>query len=190
MTRVGYARVSSQGQSYDEQIRRLNEAGCEIVRAEKESGKSAANRPELETILAFLRPGDAIVVTRLDRLARSVRDLCEIAARLDAAGAALVVLDQAVDTSTAAGRMFFHVLGAVAEFERELTRERQAAGIAAARRAGRNLGGAKPTINRDEIRAMLALAPPVGRVEIARRLRISTASVYRIEKELAQGATK
>jgi DNA invertase Pin-like site-specific DNA recombinase len=190
MTRVGYARCSSQSQSTAEQERRLAEAGCDLVRAEKESGKSAAARPELQTVLAFLRPGDALVVTRLDRLARSVRDLCEISARLDAAGASLVVLDQSVDTTTPAGKMFFHVLGAVAEFERELTRERQAAGIAAARRDGRSLGGRKRSIDRSEVRGLLAAAPDIPLPEVARRLRIGVASVYRIVGELAQENAK
>lgn len=189
MTRVGYARVSSAGQSHEEQVRRLTEAGCEVVRAEKESGKSAESRAELQTVLAFLRAGDQIVVTRLDRLARSLRDLCEIARLLDEKSAALVVLDQSVDTSTPAGRMFFHVLGAVAEFERELTRERQAAGIAAARREGRSLGGRRREIDREGVRSMLALRPEVARPEIARRLRIGVASVYRIERELAEEKT-
>ena len=186
MTRIGYARVSSASQSYDEQARALRAAGCDVVRCEKESGASMTKRVELEIVLSFLRTGDALCVTRMDRLARSVRDLIDVADRVAAAGASLVVLDQGVDFGTAHGRMFLQILGAVAEFERTLIRERQASGIAAARRAGRSLGGRRATISRESIARLLAIDPPVAVSEIARRLEIGQASVYRIMTELQQ----
>jgi len=184
LTRIGYARVSSASQNYEEQARQLRAAGCDVVRAEKESGASLARRAELEIVLSFLRAGDQLIVTRMDRLARSVRDLIAVADRVAAAGASLAVLDQGVDFSTPHGRMFLQILGAVAEFERALIRERQASGIAAARRAGRSLGGRRATISRESVARLLAVAPPVPVAEIARRLGIGAASVYRIMDEL------
>lgn len=182
MTAIGYARVSSRGQSLEEQLRLLRDAGCATVRAEKESGRSLERRAELATTLDFLRPGDQLVVTRIDRLARSLRDLLGIVDRLAACGASLRALAESVDTATPAGRMFLQVLGVVAEFEREVIRERREAGIEAARRAGRPLGGRRPVIPRPEVARLLREG--VSASEVARRLRVGTASVYRIRDEL------
>jgi DNA invertase Pin-like site-specific DNA recombinase len=182
MSRIGYARVSSRSQSHEEQIRLLKEAGCEVVRAEKESGKSLDGRDELATVLAFLRPGDSLVVTRVDRLARSLRDLLRIVDQISVKGATLVALAQQIDTATPAGRMFLQMLGVIAEFERELIRERQAAGIAAARARGDAPGGRKRVIDRSSVGRLLREG--VSTAEIARRLRIGQASVYRIMDEL------
>lgn len=185
MTRIGYARVSSHGQSYDEQSAALAAAGCTVIRAEKQSGKTTEGRDELETVLSFLRPDDVLCVTKLDRLARSLSDLLKIVDRIKAAGASLCVLQQRIDTATPAGRAFLHMLGLIAEFERELIHERQAAGIAAARREGRSLGGRRASIDRGSVRSLIAERVPY--LEIARRLRIAPASVYRIAEELTKG---
>lgn len=184
--RYGYARVSSSGQSLEEQTSELLHAGCDLVRSEKESGKSTTDRTELAACLAFLRKDDSLVVTRIDRLARSLRDLLSIVQQIQDKGAHLIVLKQQIDTSTAAGRAFLHMLGLIAEFERELIVERRNAGLAAARKAGRSLGGRKATIDRDSIRNLLGLSPPVSYQEIARRLKIAPASVYRIVNELSE----
>ena len=182
--RYGYARVSSVSQSLAEQSARLTAAGCARVLSEKQSGKSAHDRAELQTLLAFVRTGDELVVTKIDRLARSLGDLLSIVEKLREAGAGLVALDQGIDTATAAGMAFLQMLGVFAEFERTLILERQRAGIAAARAAGRSLGGRPAVIPRDRIIALLAEMTPAK--EIARRLRISKASVYRIMNEGAK----
>ncbi len=123
--RIGYARVSTAGQDLDTQTRALTAAGVAAadIYSEHISG-AKADRLELEHALRTLRPGDALVVTKLDRLARSLKDLLQIVDQIESAGASLVVLDQAVDTSTPAGRLFMQVIGAVAEFERALISER------------------------------------------------------------------
>ena len=178
----GYARVSSSSQTLEEQISTLTAAGCEIVRSEKQSGKSAQDREELQTLLAFLRAGDTLTVTRIDRLARSVKDLLTIVDLLRERGAHLVALHQSIDTSSPAGVAFLQMLGVFAEFERSIILERQRAGIAAARAAGRSLGGRKATIPRSDVARLLG--EHIGATEIARRLSIGVASVYRIMDEL------
>ena len=180
--KYGYARCSSASQSLDDQIARLTAAGCTIIRAEKESGKSTEQRAELKTLLAFIRDGDDLVVTRIDRLARSVRDLCHIVDELRGRGANLLALEQSIDTGSAAGMAFLQMLGVFAEFERTLILDRQRAGIAAARAAGKSLGGRAAVIPRESVAALQAEG--VGATEISRRLKIGIASVYRILKEI------
>ena len=135
--RVGYARVSTTEQSIEAQLGRLSE--CERVFSEKLSGKTA-DRPELARALEFVRQGDQLVATRLDRLARSVSHLCSIAETLQRKGVELQILDQAIDTSTPAGKFLFHMLAAVAEFELSIRKEAQRAGIAHAKAAGKRTG--------------------------------------------------
>ena len=182
MPKYGYARVSSAGQALEEQISALTAAGCHAVRAEKASAGSREGRTELETLLAFIRSGDELVVTRIDRLARSLQDLLAIVQALESKGASLKALHQQIDTSGAAGRAFLQMLGVFAEFERSLIRDRQTAGIAKARAEGRSLGGAQITIPRADIARLLA--EQIKPNEIARRLSIGRASVYRIKREL------
>ena len=134
--RIGYARVSTAGQNLDAQLVALHAAGCTMVRNETGDGATLAGRPELQTILDFIHPGETLVVTRIDRLARSLRDLQVIVATLKNKGAHLAVTEQPVDTSTAAGKAFFDMLGVFAEFETNLRRERQAEGITAAKQRG------------------------------------------------------
>ena len=126
--RIGYARVSTAAQNLDAQTAALHAAGCTMVRTETGDGTTLAGRPELGTILDFIHPGETLVVTRIDRLARSMRDLQLIVATLKDKGAHLAATEQPVDTSTAAGKAFFDMLGVFAEFETTLRRERQAEG--------------------------------------------------------------
>ena len=176
MTKFGYARVSTTDQDLTTQIEALNAAGCEPIRSEKRSGTSRAGRTELDTLLAFLRPGDTLVVTRIDRLARSVGDLQDVVRELRAKGAHLKATEQPIDTSTAAGKAFLDMLGVFAEFETSLRRERQMDGIAKAKAEG-VYKGRKPSINGDQVRTLHAEG--VGPSEIAKRLGIGRASVYR-----------
>lgn len=173
----GYARVSSTDQDLTIQRRALKEAGCTVIRAEKASGTSRKGRSELETLLDFVRPGDTVVVTRIDRLARSMRDLQNIVHELREKGAHLKATEQPVDTSTAAGKAFLDMLGVFAEFETNLRRERQLEGIAAAKAKGVYKGRPKK-INAADIRRLLEEG--IGPTDVAKRLRIGRASVYRL----------
>ncbi len=136
MAVYGYARVSTTGQGLTVQEEALNAAGCEVIRKEKVSGASREGRKELDTLLEFLRAGDTLVVTRIDRLARSIRDLQNLVHDLQARGVTLRATEQPIDTSTAAGKAFLDMLGVFAEFETNLRRERQAEGIAKAKANG------------------------------------------------------
>ena len=137
---VGYARVSSIGQSLDVQLQKLEEAGCTKVYAEKKSGRQYDNRTELQACLSYVREGDVLVISRLDRMARSVLDLARIADVLQRKGVALRVLDQSIDTTTAEGRLMFSLLGAFAAFEADIRSERQADGIKMALAKGVRFG--------------------------------------------------
>lgn len=141
------------------------------------SGTKRQGRTELETLLEFLRTGDVLVVTRVDRLARSIGDLQDIVRALKAKGVALQATEQPIDTSTAAGKAFLDMLGVFAEFETNLRRERQLEGIAAAKERG-VYRGRKPSIDPERVKALEA--DGVSRGEIARRLGIGRASVYRV----------
>jgi DNA invertase Pin-like site-specific DNA recombinase len=176
MSNVGYARVSTNDQDLAIQMAALEAAGCDVVRAEKRSGTSTEGREELETVLSFLRKGDVLTVTRIDRLARSIGDLADIVRQLQAKGVALKATEQPIDTSTAAGKAFLGMLGVFAEFETNIRRERQLEGIAAAKAKG-VYKGRKATIKPDEIAALKAAG--LGASEIAKRLNIGRASVYR-----------
>ncbi len=143
--RIGYGRVSTRDQHPESQYDALVAAGCDVVFIDKASGK-LARRPELDkALLSANRAGDQLVVTKLDRLGRSLEHLIELSKRLQDNGVDLVVLDQGIDTATAVGRMFFQILGAIAEFEHALMSERTMDGLAAARARGRT-GGQKPKL--------------------------------------------
>lgn len=147
--KVGYARVSSTGQSLDIQIDDLNAAGVERIFAEKASATKMDGRPELEHLLAMLRAGDEVYATRLDRLARSVPDFFTIAATIEKSGATLHLIQQPIETASAAGRMFAGMLAVVAQFETEIRRDRQMEGIAKARACFKYEGhGRKPSYDR------------------------------------------
>jgi DNA invertase Pin-like site-specific DNA recombinase len=175
MAIYGYARVSTQDQTTDIQEATLKQAGCEIVRSETASATSMTGRTELATLLAFLRTGDTLMVTRLDRLARSVADLHTIAAELRAKGIHLRTVEHNIDTATATGGFFLAVLAAVAEFETNLRRERQMEGIAAAKKRGVYKGRRQKVNSADVLRLH---SEGKGATSIARFLKIGRATVY------------
>lgn len=174
--RIGYARVSTTDQNLDSQLAALEANGCTVIRSEKRSGNSMDDREELRTILAFMRQGDTLVVTRIDRLARSLKDLQIIADQLQTTGVHLVTLEQPVDTSTVTGKMFFNLLGVFAEFETSLRRERQLEGIAQAKKRG-IYKGRPVTVDYDNIRTMLADGHTPS--HISRVLNVSRGTVYK-----------
>ena len=173
--------VSSTDQDLARQEASLRAAGCQVIRAEKKTGTRRDGRTELDTLLQFLRPGDTLLVTRIDRLARSLKDLQDLVHELKSKGVTLKATEQPVDTSSAAGKAFFDMLGVFAEFETNLRRERQMEGIAAAKERG-VYKGRKPQIDPEEVRRLHAeerLSPTA----IARRLGIARSSVYRFLPE-------
>lgn len=176
---IGYARTSTleQKAGFGAQVKRLKEAGCQKLFQEQVS--SVGQREQLAAALDYLRDGDTLVVTKLDRLARSTTDLLRITEAINGKAARLRILDLDLDTSTATGKLLLTMVGAIAAFERDLMLERQREGIAAAKAAGK-YKGRKPTARAkaDQVRALKAQG--VGASEIARRLGIGRASVYRV----------
>lgn len=174
--KIGYGRVSSSGQSLDIQIGALTAAGCEKLFLEKESGTTTENRKALADALEFVREGDTFIVTRIDRLARSVADLEAIVAKVKAKGAFLKAVEQPIDTSSPAGVAFLQMLGVFAQFETAIRKERQLEGIAKAKADGR-YKGRKPTVDVATVRQLKSEG--VRPVDIATKLGIARASVYR-----------
>jgi DNA invertase Pin-like site-specific DNA recombinase len=188
MATYGYARVSHVSQSLDAQIEALKAAGCSVIRAEKKSGTSLQDRLELKTLLDFVRKGDILVVTRIDRIARSTADLFDILRILESKGVALKATEQPIDTSSALGRSLLAMLGVFAELETNLRRERQMESIRRIQeidrtkpRHERTYKGRPPTIRPDEVRR-LKDEEKLGASAIAERLGIGRASVYRVMK--------
>jgi DNA invertase Pin-like site-specific DNA recombinase len=179
MAEIGYARTSTlhQDAGLEAQLRQLEALGCDKIFSEQVS--SVADRARLTAALEYVRDGDSLVVTKLDRLARSVAHLVEITAELKRKGVALKIVDMGVDTNTPTGRLFLNIVGSIAEFEREIMLERQREGIAAAKAEGKYKGRA-PTARRraEQIRGLAAEG--VGKAEIARRLGLGERSVYRM----------
>ena len=178
--RIGYARVSTEDQDLAIQMEALDSDGCAIVFEEKKSGSKRDDREQLVLALKVLTPGDTLVVTRLDRLGRSLRDLANIVHEIETAKAHLRVIEQSVDTATSAGRAFFGMLAVFAQFETDVRRERQAEGIAKAKARGAYTGG-KARIPRAQVLDLRRSGQ--GPSAIARALGISRMSVYRILKE-------
>ena len=176
MTLFGYARVSTIEQDVSIQEAALRTAGCQTIRSEKKSGSDRSARPELQNLLDFLREGDTLVVTRIDRLARSMKDLQDIVHELKGRGVTLKATEQPIDTSTAAGKAFLDMLGVFAEFETNLRRERQLEGIEAAKARGVYKGG-KPRIDPDAVRKLIA--DGMKPAHVARQLGISRGTVYK-----------
>jgi len=175
----GYARVSTLDQDDALQHDALTAAGCDRIFVDRASGK-LEHRPGLDEMLGQLRPGDTVVVWRLDRLGRSLRHLIDVVGDLDRRGVALRSLRESLDTSTPGGRLVFHVFGALAEFERDLIRERTSAGLEAARARGRH--GGRPTVwTPEKLRTARAMHESGEQdvATIARILGVSRASVYR-----------
>ena len=180
MAKVGYARVSTRDQNPDAQTDALTAAGCTEVFVDRASGK-LAKRPELEQALKYLRAGeDTLVVTKLDRLGRSVKNLKDLADELQSRNIGLIALSQGIDTTTPGGRLFFHMLAAIAEFEHDLIVERTRDGLAAARARGRS-GGRKLTMTPEKIaRARQMYDERKYTVaEIARTVGVSRPTIYR-----------
>jgi len=170
---IGYARVSTQDQNPTLQLDALATAGCEQVFHEKATGKFR-DRPELINCLRTLRKGDTLVVWKLDRLARSLKDLVEIVHDLSERGVGFRSLTESIDTTSSGGRLVFHIFGALAEFEHSLIRERTLAGLAAARARGRR-GGRRPVMSKADVRkasAMLA-DPQITKTEVAKHFGVS-----------------
>jgi DNA invertase Pin-like site-specific DNA recombinase len=183
MSLYGYARVSTIDQDLRLQRAALKAAGCTVIRAEKASGTRRDGRPELQVLLDFLQPGDTLIVTRIDCLARSMKDLQDIVYELKMKGMALRATERPIDTSTAAGNAFLDMLGVFAEFETQLRRERQLEGIAAAKARG-VYTGRKQQIDPSVVRPRHD-KEKLGPSAIAKRLGIGRASVYRLRGKLA-----
>ncbi len=176
---IGYARVSTQEQDTELQLRELKQAGCKRVFEEKASG-AQRERPQLQEALKFMREGDTLVVWKLDRLARSLKQLIETVEEFDQRGAHLRSLTEDIDTKTAGGRLIFHIFGALAEFERGLIRERTLAGLAAAKARGR-VGGRPKTITEKKLRTAQTLlaAGDLTVSEVANQIGVSASTLYR-----------
>jgi DNA invertase Pin-like site-specific DNA recombinase len=180
--KVGYARVSSSGQNLDLQLDRL--ADCDRIYREKASAALAKNRPELKHALDFVREKDVFVVTKLDRLARSVVDLSNIVQRLEDKKVDLVVLDQGIDTTNIYGKLQFNILAAIGKFERGLIKERSREGRDKANERGVKFG-ARPKLTSDEIQTLVQdfNSPGLSKRDLAELYEISVSSVYRLYAE-------
>jgi len=179
ITKIGYARVSTEDQNLDLQNDALEKAGCSQIYKEYASGKSTLARPELANCLKALRAGDTLSVWRLDRLGRSLPDLVAIVNDLEKRGIGFESLSERIDTTSASGKLIFHVFASMAEFERNVIRERTAAGLAAARARGRK-GGRKPKLDADQIRQIKALLkdPNIRVMDIAKQYGVCRATVF------------
>ena len=187
MTTFGYVRCSTLDQSLDIQIADLNTHGVEMIRMEKVSGTSTHNRPELRLLLDFIRKGDTLYVTRLDRLARSMADFCRIVDELEKKGAHLQCTQQPINTATSEGRLLVNMLGAFAQFENEIRRERQMADIAAAKTKGKYKGRSK-SFDPAKILAMVKAHPEMTKWQIAQEIGCDRTTVHRTIKEAADAS--
>ena len=178
---IGYARVSTVGQKLDVQLGQLKQAGAVKIYQEKVSGASK-DRPELRAMLDHVREGDTVIVTKLDRIARSTKDLLDITDMLDKEGVQFKVLNIDLDTSTPTGKLMLTLLGAIGAFERDIMLERQAEGIAKAKAAGRYLGR-KPTARAKAKEIKELIGQGVTKQAVADKLEISVASVYRVLRD-------
>jgi len=182
MSVIGYARVSSIGQSLDVQLEKLNSFGCDKVYQEKVSG-TTANRVQLKSCLDFVREGDKLVITKLDRLARSTFHLTQIADDLVQRGVELIVIDQNIDTSTPTGKLLFNMLASIAEFETEIRKERQLEGIEKAKANGVKFG-AKRKLNNDQLSQMKQdRTDGVLIKDLMAKYNLSKDSVYRLIRD-------
>jgi DNA invertase Pin-like site-specific DNA recombinase len=177
MAKYGYARVSTVDQSLDIQIEELTKAGCDIIRSEKMSGRTVNGRDELATLRQFLRAGDELWVSRLDRLARSVYDLSCIVKEFKEKGISLKSIHENVDTSTASGEAFVYMAGIFGQLDYDTRRERQMAGIAKAKAEGKYVGKGRPAVV--DMAKAKELALQIGASRAARELSCSRATIYR-----------
>ena len=180
---IGYARVSTTDQDTALQVDALEAAGCERIYKEAKSG-AMKERPELSRCLDIIRSGDTLVVWRLDRLGRSLKDLVEIISKLEAMEIGFRSLTEAIDTTTAGGKLIFHIFGALAEFERSLIQERTKAGLNAARARGRKGGRPKAMSDKDikKAHAML-LDPKMTKTEVARHFKVTRVTLNKALSE-------
>jgi DNA invertase Pin-like site-specific DNA recombinase len=179
MAKVGYARVSSVGQSLDVQLSKLDDYGCEEIFKDKHTG-TTADRPSLKECRKYIRKGDSLVITKLDRLARSTYHLTQIAEELKVKGADLIVLDQNIDTSSPTGKLLFNMLASIAEFETEIRKERQMEGIAKAKEKGVQFGR-KAKLTKDQIISLRRDRENGIKIkDLMKRYELSKASVYRL----------
>ncbi len=178
---IGYARTSTREQvaGFEAQLVELEQVGCEKVFQEQASAVSVGKREGLESALDYVRGGDTLIVTKIDRLARSLPHLLQIIERLEKKGVALRILSMQIDTSTPNGKLMLSIMGAIAEFERSLMLERQLDGIAAAKQAGK-YKGRQPTAKRKADKVLELAAQKLTRQEIAEQTGMGIASVYRI----------
>ena len=178
---VGYARVSTQDQKPELQLDALRKAGCERIFSDKASG-AQRDRPELSAALSYMRDGagDVLVVWKLDRLARSLKQLIETVEDLGTRGIGFRSLTEAIDTTSAGGRLTFHIFGAMAEFERSIIRERTRAGLDAARARGRK-GGRPPALSKKDVAAAQAMLsdPDITMEDVAARMKVAPSTLYR-----------
>jgi len=170
---IGYARVSTQDQNPELQLDALTSSGCEQIFHEKVTGKFR-DRPELAACMRSLQEGDTLLVWKLDRLARSLKDLVDIVDDLNRRGIGFRSLTESIDTTSTGGRLVFHIFGALAEFEHSLIRERTIAGLTAARARGRR-GGRKPAMSTTDIRKAAAMLsdPHITKTEVAKHFGVS-----------------
>jgi Site-specific recombinases, DNA invertase Pin homologs len=181
--KVGYCRVSTSGQSLEIQLEKLQAVGCDKIFSEKQSGKTASDRQELQNMLEFVREGDSVVITRLDRISRSMADLLDIATKLETKGVTLTATEQVFDTSSSSGKLMFNLLGAFAAFELDIRKERQMEGITKALAEQRPYG--RPvTTDHDQIKEELKAGKSVA--EVVREQQVSRTAVYNIRKTMIQ----
>jgi len=179
MANVGYARVSTVGQSLDVQLAKLNDFGCDEIFNDKHTG-TTADRPKLKQCRKYVRRGDNLVITKLDRLARSTYHLTQIAEELKKKGVNLIVLDQNIDTSTPTGKLLFNMLASIAEFETEIRKERQMEGIAKAKENGVQFGRKSKLLDQ-EVEAMRRERESGVKIsDLMVKYSLSKASVYRL----------
>ncbi|WP_269516640.1 recombinase family protein [Candidatus Odyssella acanthamoebae] len=176
---VGYARVSTQDQNLFLQLDALKEVGCHKIFTEKASG-AQRERPELTAALNYMRPGDTLVVWKLDRLARSLKQLIETVEKLESQEIGFQSLTEAINTTTSGGRLIFHIFASLAEFERSIIKERTIAGLSAAKRLGR-VGGRPPSLKAEDLIAAKALLKDdnITVEEVAKRLSVAPSTLYR-----------
>ncbi len=178
--KIGYARVSTRHQETLIQQQALEDAGCELIFTEKASG-GRWDRPELHRLLEQLRDGDVVVVWKLDRLSRSLKDLLTILEKIEKADAAFLSLTESIDTSSAAGRMMMQMVGSFAEFERAILRERTLKGLESARKQGR-IGGRKPKLSEEQKNEIVSLVNSGNKTaaEMARLFQVHPSTICRL----------
>lgn len=179
--KIGYARVSTTGQSLDIQIEKLKAVGCEKIFTEKQSGGSKTKREALSQALDYVREGDIFIITKLDRLARSVSDLSTIAKTLEKKNVNFEVLDQSINTATPTGRLLYNVLGAIGEFEKDLINERVSEGLEKAKKRGVKLGRKSSLTEKqkEELQEEFKQTNSEERAKLAEKYRISVPTMYR-----------